>query len=129
MTFNSTTTRWGWPAKVLHTSRDLCSLASPGGPAFRFDCAKESIRGDWSKLGAQPSSDHRDRAAITVVRRISNELIVEREPPREERQAVVHFDDPFGPWIWQPTITHEDAETPGIEKRLMHTWDSVDDTG
>src|SRR5207244_4244554 len=72
-----------------------------------------------SELRAQARAEHRYWSAVAVVGGIDDELIVERHPPAEDREAVVHLQDPLGSRIRQDAVTHEDAEAAGIEKRLV----------
>jgi Recombination endonuclease VII len=58
-------------------------------------------RGRPSKLSAQPAADHGNGAAVAIVGGVRDELIVERHPPGEERQAATHLDDLFSDRIGQ----------------------------
>src|SRR5437588_11062324 len=82
-----------------------------------------------SKLRAQPRADHGDRTAIAVVGRVDDELVVDREPPGKQRQAVIGLDDLFRARMRQLAVAHDNAEAAGVEECLMHARNAVDNSG
>src|SRR5882757_1720631 len=74
-------------------------------------------------------TDHRNRAAVAVVGRIYNELIVQRDLRGKHRKTIIGLDDLFAARIWQLAIADQDAESAGIEKRLVHAGNAVDHSG
>jgi Carbohydrate-selective porin, OprB family/Recombination endonuclease VII len=111
-------------AKVL---REFISLHGSSPEVTRS--RPRNKRGRPSKLRPQPAADHRNGPAVAVVGGVRDELVIERQPPGEERQAVVHLDDLLRARIGQLAVADENAETAGIEKGLMLSGDSVDDAG
>src|SRR5271165_4304735 len=73
------------------------------------------------KICAQPCADDRNRAAVAVISRVGNELIIEGDPPGENGQAVIHLENFLSARIGQLAVADQDAQAAGIEKRLMHT--------
>src|ERR1700675_999893 len=74
-------------------------------------------------------TEHRDRAAVAVVGRIYNELVVQRYLRGKHRKAIIGLEDLFAARIWQLAIANQDAESAGIEKCLVHAGDAVDYAG
>src|SRR5438105_6473724 len=80
-----------------------------------------------SKLRAQAGADHRHRAAVAVIGRVHDELVVEGQPPREQRKTVIHLDDLLGAGIGELSIADENAEAARIEESLVRIRNAIDD--
>src|ERR1700751_230091 len=80
-------------------------------------------------LGVDPETEHRDRTAITIIGRVDDQLIVEREPRRCHQEAVIGFEDPLGAGMGQLPVADLNAEPAGIEKLLVYLGDAIDDAG
>src|ERR1700738_4792844 len=76
-----------------------------------------------------PKAEHRNRASVAIVRRIYDELIVQRDLRGKHRKAVIRLEDLFATRIWQLAVANQDSQSAGVEKRLMHVGNAVDDTG
>ena len=70
------------------------------------------------------------RAAVGVVGRVGQELIIEGQSRRRrERVAVIGLEDFLCPVVRQLAVADEDAEPAGVEERDMGSSDAVDDAG
>jgi len=64
-------------------------------------------------------SEDRDRAAVAVVSRVVDELIVERDVGEAEYgNAVICFKDLLGPGIWKSAVADDPAQTAGARYSL-----------
>ena len=77
----------------------------------------------------QTRTDHRYRAALLIVRRVDDELVVERELEEQHRQFVIGLDDLFGTGMRQHAVADQNAEPALVEKLLVDFGDTVDDAG
>ena len=78
----------------------------------------------------KPPGENIYRAAIGVVGRVDDELIVDSNPRRGgKRVAVIRLDDLLEAGMRQLPVADEDAQSAGIEKGLMHAGNAVDDAG
>jgi hypothetical protein len=80
-----------------------------------------------SKLHVHARADDRDRAAIAVVGRIDDELIIERHRGGEQRERIIRLDDLFGAGMGQHAVADENAQAPVIEKLFVHARNTIDD--
>src|SRR4029077_19312938 len=80
-------------------------------------------------LGVDPETEHRDRTAITIIGRVDDQLIVEREPRRCHQEAVIGFEDSLGAGMGQLPVADQNAEPAVIEKLLVYLGDAIDDAG
>src|SRR5262249_20285252 len=65
--------------------------------------------GRWNlKLSAQASFDDRHRAAVAIESRVDDELVVCRQPPTTDWQAVVGFQNLLRARMWQLAVTDQD---------------------
>src|SRR3984893_7517170 len=103
-------------------------------------CGAET-EGDFARVHCQPSPrwsepdmgtdrEDRDRAAVTVVSRMVNELIVERDVGEAKYgNAVICFKDLLRPGIRQPAVADDPAQTAGGEIQLSLVRDAVGRAG
>src|SRR5438874_8455253 len=73
-------------------------------------------------------ADHRHRAAVAVIRRIDDELIIERHGRGQQRERIIGLDDLFGSGMWQYAVADQDAESSVIEELPVHAGNAVDDS-
>src|SRR6516164_5681192 len=72
------------------------------------------------ELRVQARSNDRDRAAVAVVRRVGNELIIQGHAPGKDGEAVVGLDDLLAAGVRKHSVADQDAEASGVEVGLMH---------
>src|ERR1700732_477241 len=82
-----------------------------------------------SVLRVHPQTEHGDGAAVAIVGGVDDELIVQCDPRSQHRKTVVSLEDPFGTGIGQLSVANQNSEASGIEERLVHFGDAVDDSG
>ncbi len=83
-----------------------------------------------SELRMETHGPHRHRPSVTVVRRVIDILIVDRElSVRQHRRVVVGFQDLFGSRMRQFPIADQDAEAARVQVSLTLSGDSVVDQG
>src|SRR5258707_13836938 len=80
-------------------------------------------------LRMQAYAEHRNGTAVAIVGRIDDELIVERDPRSKHRKAIIGLEDFFVAGMRQHAVANQDSKSAGVEKRLVHVGDAVDDAG
>src|ERR1700740_756790 len=99
--------------------------------AMRRSCSVIK-RAPWRQsliLRMQANTKHRGRASVAIVGGIDDELIVERDPRGKPGEAVIGLEDPLVARMRELAVANQDAQTAGIQKRLMHASDAVVDAG
>jgi len=67
----------------------------------------------------QPDSQHGDRPAVGVVRRVGNELIIRRDVGiGEGREAIVRLENILEPRVRQDAVADQDPQAAGVEEPL-----------
>src|SRR5215472_11998865 len=74
-------------------------------------------------------ADHRNGAAVAVVGRIDDELIIQRHGRGEHRERIISLDDLLEPRMRQHAVPDQKAKSAVIEKLLVHSGNAVDDSG
>jgi hypothetical protein len=82
-----------------------------------------------SELHVQARAENRHRAAIAIVGRVVDELIIQRDVPDVDRKRVIGLDDLFETGMRQLSIADHDAEPAVVEERLMAGRYVVNDAG
>lgn len=80
-------------------------------------------------LRMHAKTEHRNWASVAIVRWICDELIVQRNLRGKYRKTIISLEYFFAARIWQLAIANQDSKSAGIEKRLVHAGNPVDDTG
>src|SRR5229473_1432965 len=89
----------------------------------------ELIVGGELVLRMHAETEHRNRAPVAVVCGIYDELIVQRDPRSKHWKAVIRLEYFLVAGIRQLSVADQNSQSAGVEKRLVHAGNAVDDTG
>ena len=97
-------------------------------------CQKTLLAHPWSvaalELPVRTASKDVRRAAVCVVARIAQKLIIETQPRGgRDGVAVIGLENRLGPIVGQLPVADQDAEAAGVEERDVSVADTVDDAG
>ena len=82
------------------------------------------------KLCVHAHREHGHRAAVAVVRRVGDPLVVEAHVREvQHRERIVRLDDLFSPRVRQAAIAHEQAQTTGVQIALAIGGYAVENAG
>src|SRR5262249_55031678 len=125
-TWTGTRSSSAWESRRRH-SPDERVARNPGAPHIARCAGSCGLR---SERPVEPAGEQVDRAAVGVVARIDDELIIERELGRGgERVAVIGFENLLRAGARQLAVADEDPEAAGVEESLVHAGSSVDHGG
>src|SRR5271155_3145916 len=80
-------------------------------------------------LRMQAQTKDRSRTPVPVIGGVDDQLIIEGDLRSKPRKAVIGFEDIFIAGMRQLAIADQDAQSSGVEKRLVDAGDAVHDTG
>ena len=72
-----------------------------------------------SEFGVQTRSDHGNGAAVLVVSRVCDQLVIDSRAPGKERQAVIGLDNLLEARMGKLPVANQNPKTARIQKRPM----------